>query len=133
MGEFFKWNPAVLGIGVEAMDAEHQVLVGHMNKLHDAHVQKLGKDALAPLLRALVEYTVTHLTDEEAHMVNIKFPGFDTHKMMHQELLQQLNEYASLFEKTGQLNEGFFKFLAAWLTSHIRVMDARYGLPKGAW
>ena len=54
----------------------------------------------------------------------------DTHKIIHQQLLKQVQDYVADFKKTGALTDAFFKFLAVWLTSHIRGIDTKYSAKK---
>lgn len=126
MADFFTWTAAELGLGVQEMDKEHQVLIAKMNALHSGYEQKLPASKLQALLADLAQYTVKHFSDEETHMEKIKFSGLAAHKVIHQRLLAQFNDYVVEFQKTNTVNPALFNFLKVWLSGHIRGIDMRY-------
>jgi hemerythrin-like metal-binding protein len=132
MSEFFKWDPKTLSVKVAKMDAEHEQLIKLMNELHTAFEQKKPKSAVAPLLRGFLDFTVQHFTDEEAFMDQSGYEGAATHKIIHKQLLNEVQKYVGEFEANGALSDAFFRFLAVWLSSHIRGIDAKYGEKKSA-
>lgn len=130
MAEFFKWEPGVLSVNVHEMDQEHQQLIKKMNALHEGFERKKDRSGLEPLLKDFVDYTLKHFADEEAYMDRVKFEGAATHKIIHQQLLNEVNKHVAEFEASGNLTDSFFRFLAVWLTSHIKGIDAKYGSKK---
>lgn len=126
MADFFTWTAAELGLGVQEMDKEHQVLIAKMNALFAGVEQKVPTPKLQTLLTDLAQYTVKHFADEEAHMEKIKFSGLAAHKVIHQRLLAQFNDYVVEFQKTNTVNPALFNFLKVWLSGHIRGIDMRY-------
>lgn len=126
MADFFTWTAAELGLGVQEMDKEHQVLIAKMNALFAGVEQKLPAPRLQALLADLGQYTVKHFAAEEIHMEKMKFPGVAAHKVIHQRLLTQFNDYAVEFQKTNTVNPALFNFLKVWLSGHIRGIDMRY-------
>lgn len=62
----------------------------------------------------------------------MKFAGLATHKIIHLQLLEQVQKHATEFQRTGLLGDAFFQFLAVWLTSHIRGIDSKYALARKA-
>lgn len=130
MADFFKWDPNLLSVKVAEMDKEHIELVKRMNALHAAYLEKAPRAKIEELLNDLAGYTVKHFSDEEAYMEKVNYAGIDSHKMMHQKLLGQVKGHIDEFKKNGVLTDKFFQFLAAWLTTHIRGIDIKYG-PDG--
>ncbi|MGD0503290.1 MAG: hemerythrin family protein [Steroidobacteraceae bacterium] len=126
MSELFEWNAATYGLNVPEMDSEHQVLIGHMNKLYELHQKNAPTVQLSAALDALVNYTVKHFADEEAYMVKTGFPGIKTHAGVHKQLLEQVATHVATFRSTGKLTDAFFNFLTFWLKAHIRGVDTRY-------
>ena len=124
---FYKWDPQLLSVHVGPMDDEHQILIKKMNSLYDAHARKAPKAELEKLLKDFANYTVEHFKDEEKYMESIAYKGIDSHKLIHKKLLGQVSTYVEEFGKTGALTDAFFRFLGAWLTTHIRGIDMKYG------
>lgn len=123
---FFEWNARTYGLNVPEMDKEHEVLIGHMNRLHELHMQKASKAQMAAALDALVDVTVRHFADEEEYMDSIGYPQLRPHAKVHQELLRNMRAHVQKFRSSGLLSEEFFSFLTFWLKAHIRGVDVRY-------
>ena len=131
---FYEWTAAELGLHVPEMDKEHQELIRRMNKLYNAAQTKTESSQIQTLIDELATYTIQHFKDEETYMTTINFPGLETHKIIHQQLLKQFNEYIEGFKKNHTLEPAFFNFLKVWLTGHIRGIDMKYSdfiKPKG--
>lgn len=131
MADFFKWDKQSLGVDVKEMDDEHVVLIKKMNSLHAAYSENAPVAKITELLNDFVNYTVKHFADEEAYMEKVKFQGLDSHKIIHGRLLTQVTKHLDDFKANGKLTDDFFRFLSAWLSTHIRGIDVKYG-PRGA-
>ncbi len=127
---FYSWDPKLLSVEVKEMDSEHQILIKKMNAVFDGNQAKKSKAELSDLVDDFAKYTIQHFSDEEAFMEQIKFEGIATHKLIHQQLLAEVTKHITEFKTTGVLTQGFFNFLAVWLTSHIRGIDTKYGKVK---
>lgn len=127
MSNYFEWDPAVYGLGVREMDAEHQVLIGYMNRLHELYVAGASKPDLLAAVDTLVKYTVKHFADEEAYMAKVGYPGLPSHAAIHKRLLEQVSSYVESTRATGKLTDDFFAFLKMWLKAHICGIDSKYG------
>jgi len=127
MSDYFVWDPAQYGIKVQAMDREHETLIGLMNKVHTLHQAGAATPALAKALNELVAYTQKHFADEEAYMAKIGFPELRLHAGIHKQLLERVGVFAAEFARTGALTDAFFAFLKMWLKAHICGIDAKYG------
>ncbi|MEZ4331607.1 MAG: bacteriohemerythrin [Myxococcota bacterium] len=124
---FVDWQPR-FSVGVPNMDAAHKKLMGLMNQLHEQRAAGEGKAALRSTLKALADYTAVHFREEEAFMQAIGFPGIDSHKRIHAQLLGQLSGHFDAFEASEDgLPDQFFTFLKVWLTAHIMGIDGKYG------
>jgi hemerythrin len=62
--EFCSWDPPQYSIRVPAMDSEREILIG---------------------------YTRKYFADEEAHRLQIDFPGRRVHGVMHKQLLARVS------------------------------------------
>jgi hemerythrin-like metal-binding protein len=126
MENYFEWDASLYSIGVNAMDEEHQVLIGLMNDLQRLHEQGATVADQGKALVKLANYTRKHFTDEEGFMSRVGFPGLRHHQLIHQQLLARLDEFAAEFQRNGKLPDGLFAFLRIWLKSHIRGIDMKY-------
>ena len=121
------WNLS-LDIGVDEMNGEHQRLLRAMNHLHDLYIQqapfRLQKDALDMLKNATVE----HFRSEEEYMRNIGWESADTHRYIHQSLLESFGKHYNEAVSKEVLHDEFFEFLRFWLAAHIQGIDAKYGM-----
>lgn len=130
---FYEWTPE-LDVKVADMNGEHQKLIDKMNFLYTVNEEGKDKSVVLQALEDLAAYTVKHFANEEAYMESIGFDGLATHKIIHQQLLAQFSEHLENYKNgdSSQLGEEFFRFLAVWLTSHIKGIDTKYGAAKAA-
>lgn len=126
MADFYVWKEEELGLGVQNMDKEHQILISKMNALYAANESKSSPLHLKNLIDDLAQYTIKHFADEEAYMDQINYPEAETHKVIHKQLLAQFNNYVEQFKTNQTVSKEFFNFLKVWLTSHIRGIDMKY-------
>jgi hemerythrin len=123
---FFVWDPKLL-LGVDAMDTEHRALVVRMNEIHDKVEAGASKAVLSTLLQGLADLTRRHFDHEEKMMQAAAYSGFETHKLVHKDLLTKLDGHVADFKAgPGTLGPGFFSFLRLWLTAHILGIDQKY-------
>lgn len=121
-----EWNDT-FSVNVNQIDEEHKKLVELTNKLHDAMRSGQGKMVVGEVLDELVEYTKTHFTHEEALMEKAGYPGLASHKLVHNRLVNQVNDLKTQNE-TGKLSLSMevMKFLKEWLVDHIQGTDKNY-------
>lgn len=120
------WS-AELDVGVDEMNHQHQNLLDLMNVLHDKWKKKEMQSQLADALNKLKFATLDHFKEEEEFQEQIKWEKRDTHKIIHQRLIESFLKHEEDFKKTGELTEDFFNFLQFWLSSHIQGIDKEYG------
>ncbi|MGD8908391.1 MAG: bacteriohemerythrin [Chromatiales bacterium] len=126
MSNFVEWSND-LSVGIEEIDEQHKVLVGLVNKMHEAIHQRHGSDVVISILSDLADYTRIHFAVEESLMRILNYPGYEEHKKVHEELLHTVQD---LQEKvaSGKKSIGFelMHFLKTWLTKHILDEDMEY-------
>ena len=121
------WNKS-LDIGVEEMNHEHQGLLAAMNQLHDLYTQKVPFRVQKDALDILKNATVEHFRSEEEYMKEIGWDKADTHKFIHQSLLDSFGKHYEEAVSKNEMQEEFFEFLRFWLAAHIQGIDAKYGV-----
>jgi hemerythrin len=126
--EFFEWDPAKLSVGVDAMDGQHQRLIGMINQIYAASERPPNLEANVRAFDALVQYAGMHFQQEEALMEREKFPGLKVHKIVHEDLVKKLHVHReNLIKEQGRIGTALMSFLKVWLTGHIMGVDTQYG------
>lgn len=122
------WDAKKFDVLVPKMNEQHEVLVGMMNKLYARHDAKAPKSELSRLIAELRDYTLKHFREEEALLESMQFPQLNTHKNIHQKLLEDFSQHFNAFANgPGVLSPAFFDFLRLWLSAHIMHIDRKYG------
>jgi len=123
----FEWSDQYQ-LGVKAMDDEHKVLIGHINKLVDAlnHSHPLAE--LQTLFGRLMSYTAQHFADEEQFMEKIGYEGLRTHRHTHTNLVNRMKEFGADLDNNQLDNIKLVSFLKMWLKSHILGIDMKYAV-----
>lgn len=125
---FLDWSES-LSVGYRLLDTDHKRLIDLINKLHDATAQQ-GHTPAAVLeaLNALIDYTKAHFTHEETLMHKTGYPQYIPHKIEHDRLMQQVDDFRKRYEagQTGLSQENIV-FLRTWLCDHIVKVDRFLG------
>lgn len=126
MSEFITWTDE-LSVGIEEIDEQHKVLVGLLNRMHEAIEEHHGSDTVAGILTELADYTKIHFAVEESLMRILGYPGYEDHKEIHDELLEQVMDLQKKVA-TGNTSISFelLHFLKVWLSKHIMDEDMQY-------
>jgi hemerythrin len=87
-----------------------------------------SRSVVGPLLHTLVDYTREHFTAEEAMMEAAGYPSLAAHRIKHNDLTKQVEEYVNRYESGDvTLSIQLSCFLSDWLTKHIQSTDQEYG------
>jgi len=126
MTKFIEWSDG-LSVGIEEIDEQHKILVGLVNKMHDAIQTRQGNDVVRDVLSSLAEYTRIHFAVEESLMRILHYPVYEEHRKAHEALEKQLHELEQKMA-AGSASIGFelMHFLKLWLTKHIMEDDKSY-------
>ncbi|MGB5539802.1 MAG: bacteriohemerythrin [Gammaproteobacteria bacterium] len=117
-----------LRLNIPEIDAQHEELIGLINRLHEAMLHAAEKAVLDKLLSQLIEHTRTHFATEEQLMSQYGYPGFEAHKSEHTRLMQHLEGLAKRFDD-GELLLSFAVVLElkGWAMVHIEKSDKPLG------
>lgn len=118
-------------VGIQKLDDQHKGLFLTLNKLYDI-LMSHGDSALVDKeLTNLMLQTRKHFKTEEQFMLKHGYPGYQMHKVMHELLLQQLEDVLTLgsndFEQPWIERLEQADFLHAWLVAHILDEDKKIG------
>lgn len=114
-------------MGIRLLDADHKEIAGLIGQLR-ASIEGNGDRRLArETLSRLAIVTRTHFALEEGLMASTKYPDYAPHRKCHQQLLQQLDGFISLYFK-GELtiDRDSLGFLFVWFAAHSGSDDAQY-------
>lgn len=129
VGSWIEWTPD-LSIGVEKIDEQHKELIKRFNDLADAVFDGRGKEEIGDILHFLADYTVTHFRDEETLQELFGYPGFQRHKMIHDQFVSEVQTLITKFE-AGELDTELVvktvDAVGAWVLNHIKKEDMEIG------
>lgn len=107
-------------IGVAQVDQEHR----HLFTL----VRSLNVDSVNQTVEELLDYVVTHFTNEQDMMEKSGYPAFEQHLKLHEEFAGQVADFLSNgTEWSEERVQELRHFLNKWLIGHIMTHDLRFG------
>jgi len=123
-------------VGIESIDQQHKKLINLINTLQTTVDYSTGEAFEREALDAVVDYTKTHFAYEEGLMSKYGYPGFEAHKVKHQEMIDEVQKLMAEYEQDPDhaMQHGL-NFLKQWLIRHINGTDKEYSdflLSKGA-
>ena len=122
----FRWTEA-LSVNIAVLDQQHKQLIETVNELDQALRKGEGKAALDSVLDKLVECALVHFAAEESLMQEHDFPGFSTHRTLHEEFRKRLAEYLGA-HKAGKpgVPVSLLFFMQEWMKEHLSKTDKLY-------
>ncbi|HHX63111.1 MAG TPA: hemerythrin family protein [Epulopiscium sp.] len=115
-------------IGLELVDTQHEKLFELAGEIYD--LVKINEDTdkydqIVEVLQELKDYTVFHFQEEEAYMLEIQYPKFFSHKILHAEFIEKVNSVniTSLDDDQTKYLLEMLTFVLDWLQNHILKVD----------
>ena len=120
------WRP-YMSVGVAELDADHQVLINLLNKLHYRLFAGDEPGEIANVLEDLAGYAEVHFAREESLMRRAGYPDSDRHAAQHRALSEALEGYRKQYnEDREHFDEAaFYDFVSDWLLIHVLEDDAK--------
>jgi len=123
---FMEWDDS-LSVGVQQVDKEHKKLVDLVNNLNDSMKNGKSKEALQQVFNELVDYTMTHFSNEELLMQNVNYSNFTAHKREHDELAKKVKILKEEFlSGKMMISIEVRDFIKNWIVNHILKTDKLY-------
>ncbi|MBE0603399.1 MAG: hemerythrin family protein [Deltaproteobacteria bacterium] len=123
----FVWDESY-SVKIRQFDEQHKKLIDMVNRLYEAMRNGEGSKVIADVLASLAAYTQTHFSNEERVMKLHGYPGYVSHKAIHDKLVAQVLDYQKKAEtEANTLSPGVMVFLKDWLVQHIQGVDMKYG------
>lgn len=118
---------------IPELDAQHRVMVDHINRLQAAAASGEPEQLLAGM-DGLIECLRQHFIFEEKVLKMIDFSGFDDHSQTHEAILERLREYRVRMETASIAEaEELIDTLGPWVVDHIRHDDLDFGPTVREW
>lgn len=127
MGNQLVWQDR-FNIGVNFIDGEHKKLFGILNRLFaNSKDETKSQWACQEGIKYFKDHALKHFTEEEAYMASIQYPGFETHRRLHNDFrLKTLPGLEKELKQTHYSTESINHFLgvcAGWLIGHTLTED----------
>jgi len=107
-------------IGIAQVDQEHR----HLFTL----VRALNIDSVDDTVNELLDYVVTHFSNEQEMMEKSGYPAFEQHLKLHEEFASHVADFLGNGQAwTEERVQELRKFLNKWLIGHIMTHDLRFG------
>ncbi|MDO8285062.1 MAG: hemerythrin family protein [Rhodoferax sp.] len=107
-------------IGIDQLDREHR----HLFTL----VLALDLGTVEQTVEQLLDYVVTHFSNEQEAMESSGYPALEQHLRLHEQFASRIADF--LMPANGWTEErvqDLRRFLNKWLISHIMTHDMRFG------
>ena len=114
-------------VGIAKLDARHRKILEIIDELY--HAPRGMKEAATvwQSLMQLMDYTMTHLTEEEDMMKKCGYPDLASHKDVHNMMRRKIVELIEMYRKiSGDLSFEVLEFLKEWWIRHITGTDRKY-------
>jgi len=123
---FLHWK-AEYSVNIDAIDRQHQILVGFIRQLQEAMEEGRGRAFQSTLIDNLVAYTQGHFRFEEDLMREQGYELLAEHIVQHGVLTTQVCELQEKIQAGSTIsNAALMLFLRHWLTDHIMEHDQKY-------
>ena len=107
-------------INIAQVDQEHQHLFALIKALNLQSAEKTVED--------LLDYVVTHFSNEQDLMEKSGYPAFEQHMKLHEEFGAQVADFLGNGEQwSDERIRELRRFLNKWLIGHIMTHDLRFG------
>jgi hemerythrin len=107
-------------VGIAQVDTEHRHLFGL--------VKNLSLESIQATIEELLDYVVTHFSNEQGLMEESGYPDFRAHLGLHEQFGATVADFlGSGDEWSGERVQELRKFLNKWLIGHIMTHDLRFG------
>ena len=107
-------------IGITQVDQEHR----HLFTL----VRALNLESVDHTVDELLDYVVTHFSNEQQMMEKSGYPAFEQHLKLHEEFASQVGDFLGSDQAWSEERiQELRRFLNKWLIGHIMTHDLRFG------
>jgi len=123
---YIEWSDA-LSVQIREIDAQHKQLIDIINRLHQAMIDKKGKELQKEIISEMHDYAASHFMLEERYMRRYSFPDLEDHCREHGRFAQEVAGLKARADSGGLiLSIVILALLKEWLKNHILGTDMKY-------
>lgn len=127
MGNQLVWQER-FNLGVEVIDKEHKKLFSILNRLlSDKQKDEKSQWIYQEGIKYFKEHAMKHFAEEEVYMASISYPGFETHRRIHDNFRKQtlptLEKELNQTDYSPEAIEHFLGVCSGWLIGHTLTED----------
>ncbi len=127
MGYGINWGPE-FETGIDIIDQQHRRIFDYLQEIDHAITAQQAEE-VEKVVRALIDYAISHNTFEESLMENAKYPLLGPHHEVHESFRTRALAYNTRLEKgedTFRVAREVRTDIALWLMNHIKADDQHY-------
>jgi len=115
-------------IGIAEIDEQHKKIFDIANEAYELLKDEFSYDKydrIIELLEELKNYAKFHFSYEEDYMLSIKYKGYFSQKVAHDNFVEKINSYDlnDIDENQDQYILEILDFVVDWISQHILVSD----------
>lgn len=115
-------------IGVDEIDEQHKKIFEIANEAYELLKDEFcydKYDRIIELLEELKDYAKFHFSFEEDYMLSIKYKGYFSQKVAHDNFIDKVNSFDlnAIDENQDQYILEILDFVVDWISQHILVSD----------
>ncbi|MCG1011647.1 hemerythrin family protein [Tepidanaerobacter sp. GT38] len=115
-------------IGIAEIDEQHKKIFDIANEAYELLKDEFSYDKydrIIELLEELKNYAKFHFSYEEDYMLSIKYKGYFSQKVAHDNFVEKINSYDlnDIDENQDQYILEILDFVVDWISKHILVSD----------
>lgn len=113
---------------IEVLDQQRRKMFDMINRIEESYTNPDIQREISALLQTLVDYTKFHFNEEEKIMRQLNFKAYDDHRVLHADLIHQINTMLKAIKKSKNFSgHEVLSFLREWLINHILKQDRKIG------
>ncbi len=114
-------------VGISIIDKDHKKYIDTINKVILVKKNNDNPEGVKEVLREMTNYVLTHFKTEEAYMVELNYPEYQSHKDEHHDFTMKIIAYLDrVINGDYQIACDILEDLKSWLVNHIQVTDQKY-------
>ncbi|WP_072679621.1 bacteriohemerythrin [Arcobacter sp. LA11] len=123
--ENFKWK-IDYKLGNELLDDEHQQLFDIAENALNYNNTDI-KSHIKITICELYDYMRVHFEDEEKYMEEIAYPELEEHKILHESIIHQMNDFVKQLSTLSiiEFEKKLIEYMDIWLINHILYEDRK--------